>query len=637
MRYSTTKNRRHKGSSSIVVVLFLLIVLLIPIILFAVNSKNSLDNRSRASTDEKQIVLQVLNPEDDAHEDGDINGRVTVGERQLRLGWYQKAIGLRFQSIELATLKNVSVSEAYLTVKSSFPSSVAVKANIFAEKTNDCLKFEPISNNISGRQLTTNKTNWDLTNENWNNSTTGYNSPDLRDVINEVTHQPSWAGNNICLIIKQYSVPNYQDRGFFTKESGNAPTLTIKYTVNPTPTATIRISPNPTNNPTPSGTNPTPTSVSYACNSCAAIYGCQRVAFQSTTASCQDRIPNTVVRTLDCSCPRRNGTGGGNDLYCNQCPSPTPAPITTPTPTPPPLPSWTKVSLKKGLGLPIIPYCYDTFSGTNNAATRQTCMNNLAYKSRSLGATWYYGWYTDGNYKAKRGPNFDLEYVPMIRGNGQNADGSYSFDEINWYKTLAKNNPGSYWLIFNEPDYYNQDNISPEIQARRYKQLRTEIKSPTGDPTAKFIVGGFFDYANWRGWAEAFRAAYRAQNNGVNPVYEGWHAHIYTCGNVYNPDQWRWYITTFRNWINSNGGGELWLTEFGCLDYDYSRIITDQLDWMENYDGIQRYAWFAAISKELGSTFGGGDLFVGKPENSNFGLSALGDIYARYPLVPKPR
>lgn len=256
-----------------------------------------------------------------------------------------------------------------------------------------------------------------------------------------------------------------------------------------------------------------------------------------------------------------------------------------------------------------------------------------------MGATWYYAWYIYNRFRTDATPSqTNLEYVPMAKTKGSNSDGSYTAEEILTIKQFASANPGKYWLIWNEPDFYNSRDpynsyIPVSIAARIYKQLREGIKS--ADPTAKMIIGGMLYQDHWIDWARTFRDTYHSLY-GSYPEYEGWHGHIYVCGSSYNRDNWRNSIINFRSWINGTTGGEFWLTEFGCLNYDYDQIIRDQLDWMENYNGLQRYAWFSASSIEWGSSFQGGNLFLGKPENSDFRLNGIGVTYSNYPLSTNP-
>lgn len=282
----------------------------------------------------------------------------------------------------------------------------------------------------------------------------------------------------------------------------------------------------------------------------------------------------------------------------------------------------TNISAKKGVGFAMVEHC-------NSSTNPTACWQQIRTLMGNLGATWYYTWFVWNAHASKMGNNF--EFVPMVSVAGSNSDRSYNDNELSGFKTYARNNPGSYWLIWNEPDYWQQSNIPIDVAARIYKPLREAIKS--ADPTAKLIIGGMMDHNHWIDWARTFRNSYKDQY-GAFPQYEGWHGHMYTCGRNYNKETWRSTITGFRTWINANGGGELWMTEFGCLDYDFPQIITDQFDWMESYNGIQRHAWFVASSKEAGSGFNGGNLFTGTFAANTLALSSLGQTFAQYPINP---
>ena len=286
----------------------------------------------------------------------------------------------------------------------------------------------------------------------------------------------------------------------------------------------------------------------------------------------------------------------------------------------------TRVSLKKGVGISwqdIWPP-RDCGQSPHPLACKSRLKNGLA----TLGVSWFYCWarpefyfdYFDG----------DFEFVPMVWGAGSNGDRSYTQQELDDFATIAQNHPGSYWLIWNEPDLGGQANITAAVAAGIYKPLRKAIKD--ADPNAKMIIGGMSsDPEVWVSWAREFRANFSNPNN----KYEGWHVHLYACGTAYDVTTWRQTIKDYRHWINANGGGELWLTEFGCLSQDEPRIIQDQLDWMETYSGIDRYAWFYAGTG--GFTNMRANLFNGYlPSSPSFGLSSMGEIYARFPLHPNP-
>jgi hypothetical protein len=283
----------------------------------------------------------------------------------------------------------------------------------------------------------------------------------------------------------------------------------------------------------------------------------------------------------------------------------------------------TKISAKKGAAYTVMHYSQD---GSGNWYADSSlycdyfsdavgCWDRLKRGIASLGVTWMYDWRLwDSGWQAAQ--KLGIEYVPMIF--------SPRYDSVASYGNLARLHPGRYWLIFNEPDFpsggafFTIDNA-----AAVYKSVYDAMMN--ADPTAKLIVGGILYDDNWWVWARDFRESYKRQF-GVYPTVHGWHGHYYHCGD-YSANDFRNSITSFRNWIDGWGGGELWITEFGCLNYDYPQIITDNLDWMESYPGVNRYAWFhiGAGSSMWSPTFNS------MPDDPNFALTSTGVSYAEYP------
>jgi len=101
------------------------------------------------------------------------------------------------------------------------------------------------------------------------------------------------------------------------------------------------------------------------------------------------------------------------------------------------------------------------------------------YDVSQLGAGWYLDWSTrlDPSHPAS------MEYAQMIRVSG----GAYS-PGLATIGTIVDNNPGSLWLIGNEPDCIWQDNSLPSEYATVYHELYSFIKSR--DPGAKIAIGG---------------------------------------------------------------------------------------------------------------------------------------------------
>ena len=229
---------------------------------------------------------------------------------------------------------------------------------------------------------------------------------------------------------------------------------------------------------------------------------------------------------------------------------------------------------------------------------------------RALGLSWGYNWNISGE---KYFQTTHYEHVPMLHAEDLN-----NIPEI---QRLARAFPGRYWLFFNEPDYYRQDNLAPNHAAEVYYRLRKALKE--ADPTAKCIVGGvLWPQADWMtGFREEYRKRY-----GAYPEVEGWHVHHYVDPANYNPTEWRRVPEFWRNWMNNNGGPrELWLTEFGCLTSDSvgMQIMQDQIPWLESQPWITRYAWFNYYIEPTHWFKGTLTLPGGK-------LSALGQLYATF-------
>jgi len=257
---------------------------------------------------------------------------------------------------------------------------------------------------------------------------------------------------------------------------------------------------------------------------------------------------------------------------------------------------------KKGVGVPSWDQGY--WKNVSDAQIKDT-------KSQ-----WFYDWGVHAKFF-----DYSTEYVPMIWS-----------ERLDWYggasrvAALAAANPGRYWLIWNEPDLAGQANITPDRGAQLYHQMEELILG--ADPTAKLIIGGV-SQLGWPQWPEQFLAAYKTLY-GKEPTHVGWHLHFYPGDEVNtDPDgaakHTQEYVQNARAWVDNNGGGELWLTEFGVGSTDkaaqayMSRIVP----WLQNYKGVNRFAWFAIDTTYIGWT-------AGSLMDRNFNLTELGKLYASY-------
>jgi len=101
------------------------------------------------------------------------------------------------------------------------------------------------------------------------------------------------------------------------------------------------------------------------------------------------------------------------------------------------------------------------------------------YDVGQLHAGWYLNWGADPEPKRPEG----MEFAQMVRVRGGNA--SPSGQDL---ERIARANPGSLWLIGNEPDVLSQDGVEPAEYARIYHDVYTLLKS--ADPTCQVAIGG---------------------------------------------------------------------------------------------------------------------------------------------------
>jgi hypothetical protein len=262
--------------------------------------------------------------------------------------------------------------------------------------------------------------------------------------------------------------------------------------------------------------------------------------------------------------------------------TPTAAPTLQPTSTPTRGPSATPApaSAKKGV----------VFTGPGTQET---------FDSAILGAGWWYSYHAQNT-------GLQASFVPMVRP-------GYDPAIVQW---MARRLASHYVLVLNEPDRSDQDNITPAQGATLYHAVRDQVLA--WDAEARFIVGNVsnIDYYGFT-WLRDMAVSYQAQYGEAMPV-AGWGVHIYDCTSA--QQRWRDKLQMFVNWQRAAGmGGELWVTELGCLNSDAAvlRIMNEQTAWLNTTPLIARYAWFATRNDT-----GSGSLL-----NTNGILTTLGRIF----------
>ncbi len=212
-----------------------------------------------------------------------------------------------------------------------------------------------------------------------------------------------------------------------------------------------------------------------------------------------------------------------------------------------------------------------------------------------------------------------------------------------WLDKMIENHPGALWLVGNEPDCINQDNLLPEQYAHVYHDVYTGIKER--DPTALVSPGGIVQPTPLRlQWLDRVLAEYtsvytdteampvdvwnihNAILNEVNHLCDpdnAWGADIPpgidACEGVLREmedndrtDIFEQQLWTFRKWMADRGyaGWPLIITEFGVLMPVDADRVNAFMDWTFDFlqtatstdppgdpeDGnrlVQRWAWFS--------------------------------------------
>ena len=245
-----------------------------------------------------------------------------------------------------------------------------------------------------------------------------------------------------------------------------------------------------------------------------------------------------------------------------------------------------------------------------------------------LHAGWYVNWGTATNLTNPAG----LDFAQIIRVGDEIRPG------LNTIKQIARDNPGSLWLVGNEPDCIWQDNVWPETYAEQYHDIYSALKK--ADPTCQIAIGGIVQATPLRlEWLDRVWNWYHHKYGVTMPV-DVWNVHNFilqekqggwgceippgvdaTVGRLYginDHDDMQYFgqqIVAFRQWMTDRGQRDkpLIVSEYGILfhdglGYDYARVSAFMLATFDYFlsatdtnigypaDGnqlVQRWAWYS--------------------------------------------
>ncbi|MBM3128533.1 MAG: hypothetical protein FJ009_07895 [Chloroflexi bacterium] len=335
-------------------------------------------------------------------------------------------------------------------------------------------------------------------------------------------------------------------------------------------------------------------------------------------------------------------------------PTPTRPPASTPTLTRPPTP----IARATFTPEPLVPTRTRAAQETRALATPTSIAKNtpLAARSAPHALVWQgrprwgigvaigpltrydlapfsFGWYLDWRAQIDPPRPGNIEYVQMVRlitGELQPTESKIA--------QIARANPGSLWLIGNEPDVKWQDNVEPRAYARLYQRAYRAIKD--ADPTAQVGIGGVTQPTPLRlRYLDQVLAAYREQNQTALPV-DVWNVHnfilreergswgvdippglpdatgmLYEVDDSGNLDAFRAQIIAFREWMAARGfqNYPLVVSEYGIpMPEDYGfpdervlNFLIGTFDFFltardpalgypaDDYKLVQRWCWYS--------------------------------------------
>lgn len=258
------------------------------------------------------------------------------------------------------------------------------------------------------------------------------------------------------------------------------------------------------------------------------------------------------------------------------------------------------------------------------------------YAVERLGAGWYHD-YTFHQIPAQPG---GIRYHQMVRGAGRTTPAQIQ-QLLDTLGPVVDANPGTIWILGNEPDRYGQDELTPAQYARFYHDVYTFLKQR--DPTSRIAIAGIVQPTPIRlRYLDMVLAAYQ-QSYGTTMPVEYWDVHnfilpencdwgagippgleAYTSEGIACPVTlndhgsltiFKQQLRAFRQWMTARGYQDrpLIVSEYGILlskyhGYDYPRVrnfMLSTFDFMLTttdpatgypQDGnllVQEFAWFS--------------------------------------------
>jgi len=176
------------------------------------------------------VISRVSSGTDDAEENKD--GGMYLNSSDLELVWDgrrgNQMVGMRFQN--MAVPPGAVIKKAYIQFKVDETDYRTGIKNIYGENTENADRFRNLTNNISGRPYTSASVFWNP--PVWNKRGVAgveQRTPDLSEIIQEITDRPGWSSGNPIVIIVQGLGERVAES--YEGDSDGAPLLFVEYEV----------------------------------------------------------------------------------------------------------------------------------------------------------------------------------------------------------------------------------------------------------------------------------------------------------------------------------------------------------------------------------------------------------------------
>lgn len=259
----------------------------------------------------------------------------------------------------------------------------------------------------------------------------------------------------------------------------------------------------------------------------------------------------------------------------------TTAPPTTPPPSSSPVPPSTTTAPPKPVPPPAVPVTASVKKGVSTWN-----FNGVGKALTDVRAGWYYNWaaHPDG---VPTPPN--VEFVPMIWGTKSTDDATLAQAKAN----------GKVLLGFNEPDFPDQANMTPEQALDLWPKL-----AATGLRLGSPAVAHSGDKAG--GWLDRFMTGAAQRGLRVDFIAVHWYGSDFSDAAV-------GHLKNYLAAVHDRYGKPIWLTEYSLIDFSggsarfptqaqLAAFARGSSAMMEGLPYVERYAWFALPAEDKPGT-----------------------------------